>query len=154
VSITDTRSDDLLLAGVAPRDAAGDVDGDIAEAAPIAAAAAATGLSTHTLRYYERAGLMLTEVDRGSARRRRYSSADIGWVRFLTKLRATAMPIARIRDYADLVRAGDSTQAQRLDLLRRHRADVVAQLDEMTRSLAAIDHKIAIYEEATGDYAC
>ena len=113
----------------------------------ISEVAEATGLSTHTLRYYERAGLMLTPVDRASSTHRRYSEADVTWVGFLTKLRATGMPIAVVREYADLVRGGEATTADRLELLQRHRIAVVAQLEEITQSLAAIDTKIAIYEE-------
>src|SRR5580693_7600163 len=109
----------------------------------ISEAAARTGLSTHTLRYYERAGLMLGGVDRASSSHRRYTESDIGWVEFLTKLRSTAMPIARVREYVDLVRQGEDSTPARLELLLAHRESVIAQLDEMTRSLAAIDFKIA-----------
>ena len=113
----------------------------------IAQVADATGLSTHALRYYERAGLMLEPVDRASSSHRRYSVGDVNWVEFLTKLRSTGMPIATVREYADLVRRGDSTTEDRLELLGRHRIAVLAQLDEITRSLAAIDKKIALYKE-------
>ncbi len=105
-----------------------------------------TGLSTHTLRYYERAGLMLEAIDRASSSHRRYSQADVRWVEFLTKLRSTSMPIARVRQYVDLCRRGEDTVADRLELLLTHRISVAAQLDEMTRSLAAIDFKIATYQ--------
>ena len=116
----------------------------------ISEVAEATGLSPHTLRYYERAGLMLAPVDRSTSTHRRYSDADVGWVTFLTKLRATGMPIATVREYVDLVRTGDDTTAARRELLLRHRITVLAQLDEITHSLAAIDTKIAIYKEKTG----
>ncbi|MDQ1569820.1 MAG: hypothetical protein QOF79_494 [Actinomycetota bacterium] len=121
----------------------------ITETQPVSISEAAelTGMSTHALRYYERAGLMLNSVDRASSTHRRYTDADIRWVEFLTKLRSTAMPIARVRDYVDLVRGGNDTFAARLELLRAHRETVIAQLEEMTRSLVAIDHKIALYEE-------
>ena len=76
-----------------------------ADALSISDAAEATGLSTHTLRYYERAGLMLDRVERAPSSHRRYTEAEIRWVTLLTKLRATGMPIRRIREYADLVRA-------------------------------------------------
>lgn len=109
--------------------------------------AAATGLSAHTLRYYEREGLMLTPVDRASSRHRRYSEADVSWVVFLTKLRSTAMPIARMREYVELARRGDGTTPERLELLLIHRMAVVRQLEEMTASLAAIDKKIALYRQ-------
>ena len=113
----------------------------------ISEAAERTGLSTHTLRYYEREGLMLSGVDRASSSHRRYSTADISWVEFLTKLRSTAMPIAKVRDYVDLVRQGESTTPARLELLLKHRETVIAQLDEMTNSLAAIDYKISTYRK-------
>jgi len=110
-----------------------------------------TGLSTHTLRYYEREGLMLTPVDRASSTHRRYGDADIGWVEFLTKLRRTAMPIAEVRRYVELVREGEITTVQRLELLRQHRLAVLEEIAEMTSSLAAIDFKIALYETKQND---
>ncbi|WP_336632512.1 MULTISPECIES: MerR family transcriptional regulator [unclassified Microbacterium] len=113
----------------------------------IAEAAAATGVSTHTLRYYERAGLMLTPVDRASSSHRRYTDADLGWVRFLAKLRSTGMPIAGIRRYTELARLGESTIPERRDLLVAHRERVRAQLAEVTASLRAIDLKIDIYDK-------
>jgi len=106
-----------------------------------------TGLSTHTLRYYEREGLMLTPVDRASSSHRRYGDADVGWVEFLTKLRRTAMPIAEVRRYVELVRQGDLTTSDRLELLRQHRVSVLGEIAEMKKSLAAIDFKIALYED-------
>lgn len=111
----------------------------------IAQVAEATGLTAHTLRYYERAGL-IQPVDRASSTHRRYSASDVKWVLFLTKLRATGMPIARVREYAELVRAGDSTTEDRLELLLRHRISVLAQLDGITLSLDAIDKKIELYK--------
>jgi DNA-binding transcriptional MerR regulator len=119
----------------------------IQDGVAISDAALATGLSTHTLRYYERAGLMLDPVERASSTHRRYSEADIAWVLFLTRLRSTGMPIATMREYTDLVRRGDETIAARHELLVRHRTSVARQLEETTASLAAIDIKIAIYEE-------
>jgi DNA-binding transcriptional MerR regulator len=106
-----------------------------------------TGLSTHTLRYYESAGLMRVPIDRASSSHRRYVENDVTWIRFLTKLRSTAMPIALIREYAQLASAGDSTEQARLDLLVTHRMSVLAQLDDITQSLAAIDFKIATYRQ-------
>jgi DNA-binding transcriptional MerR regulator len=113
----------------------------------ISEAAERTGLSTHALRYYEREGLMLGGVGRASSSHRRYSDADISWVEFLTKLRSTAMPISKVREYVDLVRQGDKSTPARLALLLAHRESVIAQLDEMTHSLAAIDYKIATYRK-------
>lgn len=114
---------------------------------PIAEAAEISGVSTHTLRYYERAGLMLTPVDRASSSHRRYSPADLSWVAFLTRLRMTGMPIAGIRRYTDLVREGASTIAERRELLVAHRERVREELADITASLRAIDYKIDIYDK-------
>ncbi|MCM6762103.1 MerR family transcriptional regulator [Rathayibacter sp. ZW T2_19] len=120
-----------------------------APALSISEVASATGLTVHTLRYYERVGLMLEPVERASSRHRRYSASDVGWVDFLTKLRATGMPIARIREYAGLLRIGPASEPERLALLQAHRAEVEEQLARTRRSLAAIDYKIAAYQERT-----
>jgi DNA-binding transcriptional MerR regulator len=113
---------------------------------PIAEAAARTGLTAHTLRYYERDGLMLSSVQRAGSGHRRYSERDLTWIEMLTRLRATGMPIADVRRYAALVRAGDGNEAERLELLLAHRARVEEQLAQVTSHLRAIDHKIGIYE--------
>src|SRR3954470_14381727 len=107
-----------------------------------------TGLTTHTLRYYEREGLMLVPVDRASSSHRRYTEQDVTWVQFLTKLRSTGMPISTVREYVELARAGEATSGDRLELLLRHRISVLAQLEEITQSLAAIDYKIDLYQKA------
>ncbi len=108
--------------------------------------AAETGLTTSTLRYYEDAGLMRDEVDRASSNHRRYTPEMVGWVSFITKLRSTGMPIRDIRRYAELVRRGDDTTAERLELLLAHRERVLSQFAEVQRSLAAINIKIDTYE--------
>jgi DNA-binding transcriptional MerR regulator len=116
-----------------------------AHAVSISDAALLTGVSTHTLRYYERAGLMLDRVGRAPSSHRRYTEEEIRWVTLLTKMRATGMPIRRLREYADLVRAGDGNELERLELLEEHRAAVVIQLAAMRANLDAIDQKIALY---------
>ena len=60
------------------------------------------------------------------------------------------MPIRRIREYAELVRAGDGNEAERLALLETHREAVLEQLDAIRRNLEAIDHKIEIYRDCVG----
>src|SRR5215469_13682981 len=97
----------------------------------IAEVADRTGLTRHTLRYYERDGLMLG-VGRAGSGHRRYSERDLGWIELITKLRATGMPIREVRRYAELVRAGDGNEDERLALLRAHRERVRGQLDTMT----------------------
>jgi DNA-binding transcriptional MerR regulator len=112
----------------------------------IAEAARASGISAHTLRYYERAGL-IGGVDRAASGHRRYSEADLSWISVLQRLRATGMPIRSIRRYAELVQANDGNEAERLALLKEHQAAVRAQLAEVRDHLAFIDQKITIYED-------
>jgi DNA-binding transcriptional MerR regulator len=112
----------------------------------IADAAKVSGLSAHALRYYERAGL-LDPIDRDASGHRRYRDEDLDRIRFLTKLRATGMPIRDVRRYAELLRDGDDNAAERVALLEAHRAAVVAQLEETARNLELIDWKINLYRE-------
>ena len=112
----------------------------------IAEAAALSGLTAHTLRYYERDGLMLDSVGRSSSGHRRYTDRDLTWIQMLTRLRATGMPVREVKRYAALVRDGDGNEADRLTLLVAHRQRVEAQLAEATAHLRAIDHKIGLYE--------
>ena len=112
----------------------------------IAETATLSGLTAHTLRYYERDGLMLDTVDRSSSGHRRYTDHDLTWIQMLTRLRATGMPVRDVKRYAVLVRAGDGNEAERLELLVTHRQRVEAQLAEATAHLRAIDHKIGRYE--------
>ena len=112
----------------------------------IAEAAAEAGVSVHTLRYYERAGLM-APIERNESGHRRYSVQNVGWIVMITKLRATGMPIRRIHEYAELVRAGEGNEDERLALLEAHRADVKRQLAETRKNLEAIDYKINLYRE-------
>ncbi|HWI72942.1 MAG TPA: MerR family transcriptional regulator [Baekduia sp.] len=112
----------------------------------ISEAAEASGLTAHTLRYYERAGL-LDPVGREAGGRRRYSDADLTRIAFLTKLRATGMPIRQVREYAQLLRTGAGTERERLALLEEHRDAVRARLAEMERHLDLIDDKIDLYRE-------
>jgi DNA-binding transcriptional MerR regulator len=115
----------------------------------IAEAARATGLTPHTLRYYERDGLLLDAVERAASGHRRYTEADLGWLVLLGRLRATGMPIREIREYAALVRQGDGTEQQRLTMLQAHRERVLAELAQVQDHLTAIEGKIALYRAAS-----
>jgi DNA-binding transcriptional MerR regulator len=112
----------------------------------IADAARASGLSAHTLRYYERAGL-LDPVERNGGGHRRYTDGDLDRIRFLTKLRATGMPIREVRRYADLLKAGEGNHRERLALLEAHRERVLRRLEETAGNLELIEWKINLYRE-------
>jgi DNA-binding transcriptional MerR regulator len=111
----------------------------------IAEAAARSGVSVHTLRYYERAGLVVTPIDRTSGGWRRYRQLDLDWITVCTKLRASGMPIRTIRRYAELIAAGPGNEPDRLAVMEAHRADVTAKLAEIQECLKVIDHKIDVY---------
>jgi DNA-binding transcriptional MerR regulator len=115
----------------------------------ISEAAEASGLSAHTLRYYERTGL-LEPVNRNGSGHRRYREADLERITFLTKLRATGMPIRDVRRYAELMRAGEATHEERLELLEAHRDAVLAGLEATARNLELIEWKIKVYKERLG----
>ena len=113
----------------------------------IAEAAELAGLTPDTLRYYERDGLMLGPVPRSSSGHRVYGPDEMRWIHMVSCLRATGMPIRGVREYAALIREGDTTAGSRLDLLRDHREAVLAQLAETQQHLLAIERKIALYED-------
>jgi DNA-binding transcriptional MerR regulator len=106
-------------------------------------AAEKTGLSQHTLRWYERIGL-LDRVDRAADGRRRFSDADLDWLLLLGRLRATGMPVADMLRYAELVRSGAGEQ-ERMDLLRHHRERVRQALLDQQECLSLLDTKIENY---------
>jgi DNA-binding transcriptional MerR regulator len=108
--------------------------------------AEATGLSVHTLRYYERVGL-IHPIDRAGNTHRRYSPDDIGWIEFLMKLRATGMSIQDMRIYAHLQRQGDVTLPERVEMLKGLQREVEARIDELNAHLGLIRYKIAYYGE-------
>jgi len=109
----------------------------------IAEAAEKCGLSQHTLRWYERIGL-LGAISRGGDGRRRYGDGDLEWLSLLTKLRATGMPVRDMQRYAELVRSG-AGQAERLELLKRHREEVRRALASQRECLKLLDAKIGYY---------
>jgi DNA-binding transcriptional MerR regulator len=118
----------------------------VAGALSISEAAERTGLSAHTLRYWERAGL-LQPVSRNGSGHRRYAADDLERIKFLTKLRATGMPIRQVRRYAELMAGGEETEGDRLALLEAHRKEVLAKLEETAGHLELIDWKINLYRE-------
>jgi DNA-binding transcriptional MerR regulator len=110
----------------------------------ISEVAAFTGLTAHTLRWYERIGLM-PHVDRSHTGQRRFTNRDLDWLRFVGKLRLTGMPVADMVRYAEMVRAGEHTFEARQELLKQTRRDVRSRIAELQDTLAVLDHKIEYY---------
>ncbi|MGH3752575.1 MAG: MerR family transcriptional regulator [Pseudonocardiaceae bacterium] len=102
-----------------------------------------TGVSAHTLRYYERAGLV--EVGRDAGGRRVYDSEALARVIFVTRLRSSDMPIRDIARYLALVGQGEDSVPARLALMQSHRAAIQHRIQELHEALAVIDYKIATY---------
>ena len=109
----------------------------------IAEVAERTGVTAHTLRYYERIGLVT--VPRDPAGHRLYTQGELNRVVFITRLRQTAMPIRDIQAYFRLVAEGPGNEDQRLALLERHRDQVKAHINELESALGVVEYKIATY---------
>lgn len=105
-----------------------------------------SGLTTHTIRYYERIGL-LPLADRDAGGRRDYDAAMLTWIGFLDRLKTTGMPIRDMLRYAALREAGPDTAPQRRALLQAHRDRVRAHLQDLQSSLLVLDTKIDSYVE-------
>jgi DNA-binding transcriptional MerR regulator len=122
------------------------------QALSIGDVAGRTGLSVHALRFYEREGLLLSpHVSRGTGGHRRYTPADVRWLEICLRLRASGMPLAEVRRYAELVRKGPGNERERLELLRAHQRRVEEQLAELSDCLRIITHKVAVYEQAVAE---
>ena len=133
----------LRLTSVPRSDDIGPAAGPGAAGWDIATTADRLGVSVHTLRYYERIGLV--RVERDPSGRRRYDAASVRRLVFLTRMRTSGMPIRDLRRYVELVEAGRDTVPERLALLTEHREGLRARIDELRLALAATEYKIAAY---------
>lgn len=108
--------------------------------------AEASGLSVDTLRWYEKEG-MLPRVERGSDGRRRYSPADVSLVLLLARLRDTGMTTHLMKEFVTLLGEGAASHGRRISLLAETRIDLEVRRRALDDALAALDHKVAHYEE-------
>ncbi|MET7679736.1 MerR family transcriptional regulator [Streptomyces sp. NPDC005423] len=138
---TGTRTDSCAAPPLARRRPEGQDSYTISEVV------ARTGLTAHTLRWYERIGLM-SHIDRSHTGQRRYTNRDLDWLDLVGKLRLTGMPVADMVRYAELVRAGEHTYGERFALLEATRRDVRARIAELNDTLAVLDRKISFYADA------
>lgn len=104
-----------------------------------------TGINCSALRYYEEKGLI--RVSRDGGNRRDYSEADTEWVKFLQRLKNTGMSLKDMKKYSDLRYKGDTTIAERLELLEKHRLYVDAQLERWREYSENLNGKIKLYRE-------
>ena len=105
------------------------------------------GLSSDTLRYYERVGLIPT-VNRNGSGIRDYNELDLRRVEFIKCMRSAGLPIEVLIEYVALVQQGDKTIAARKEILKEQREHLLARMKEMQNTLDILDHKIEVYENA------
>lgn len=103
------------------------------------------GLSAHTIRYYEKIGLL--NLARNRSGHREFCEQDIEWMQFILRLKETGMPLAEIMCYAKLRAQGASTAAQRMQLLEKHAQIVSTEIEILQQHLHKINLKIAHYQK-------
>jgi DNA-binding transcriptional MerR regulator len=106
-----------------------------------------TGITVHTLRYYERIGL-LAPVSRAHSGHRRYDADDLRWVELMKRLHDSGMTIRRMLEFARLARRGATTVAARRALLDAHRIEVEAEVARLVATLDTVREKLALYDRA------
>ena len=102
------------------------------------------GMTAHTLRYYERVGL-IQPVGRAQNGHRRYSDEDEAWLNFLHCMRATNMPIREMQRYAALRERGEGSSLERRKILEEHRSVITGQIDALEKAQKLLTHKIDNY---------
>ena len=105
-------------------------------------------LSSDTLRYYERIGL-IPPVHRNKSGIRDYDEEDIRWVEFIKCMRSAGLPIEALIEYVSLFRQGDDTADARKALLKEQRALLMKRMEDMQATLHRLDKKIEHYEHIT-----
>lgn len=104
------------------------------------------GMTAHTLRYYERVGL-IQPVGRAHNGHRRYSEADAAWLEFLHCMRRTNMPIRELQKYAELREQGDETSLERRQILEDHRTEIETEIEALQSAHKLLNWKIANYRK-------
>ena len=104
-------------------------------------------ISSDTLRYYERVGL-IQPVNRKESGIRDYNELDLRRVEFIKCMRSAGLPIEVLIDYVALVQKGDKTIETRREILKEQRGLLIARMQEMQKTLDVLDHKIEVYENA------
>jgi len=105
------------------------------------------GISSDTLRYYERIGL-IPPVTRNVSGIRNYGELDIRRVEFVKCMRSAGLPIEVLIDYMELVQQGDQTIEARKEILNEQREQLVTRMAEMQKTLDLLKYKINVYENA------
>ncbi|MBC2582272.1 MerR family transcriptional regulator [Clostridium sp. DJ247] len=107
-------------------------------------------VSSHTLRYYEKVGL-IKNIERDESGNRVYSEQDLKWIEFLLKLKRIKMPIEKIKVYAELRYKGNDTVTERCEMLEEQKNKLLNQVRELNESIKFLDNKIEIYNSMKGE---
>jgi len=110
-----------------------------------------TGLTVHTLRYYEKEGLIFG-VGRSQGGFRQYTDEDLERLGLICCLKNTGMPIQEIARFVHLTHEGDHTLEERVEILRAHREQVLARMEEMQRHLDKVTWKLNFFSEKLRAY--
>lgn len=109
-------------------------------------AAQKVGISSYTLRYYEKEEI-IPKIERNASGHRVYKEEDIEWIGFISCLKSTGMPISELKLFLELYKFGDSTLENRKKLLITHRKRILSKMKKLNESLEKISWKISHYDE-------
>lgn len=104
------------------------------------------GLTAHTLRYYEKEGLMPFVRKSGSGLRV-YAETDIEWLMLIECLKGTGMPLKDIKQYIDWIQEGDATLEKRREMFIKQKVKLEQQMQQLKEYMAKINYKIDYYDE-------
>ncbi len=127
------------------------MDTDAVATFSIGEVATAVGMSVHALRFYERQSLLVGQVQRTTSGRRRYTGADVEWLRICTRLRESGMPLSELQRFAALVREGPGNEIERLAVLDAQRDRVEQQIQALEQAKQIIVWKTGIYRQHIED---
>lgn len=104
-----------------------------------------TGITSHTLRFYEKKGV-LPYAERNENGIRLYDQSSIDWIETILALRSTGIPLAEIKEYVELHKDGDQTLQQRKEIMTEHKLRVEKQMLQLIKTLEKINYKMALYD--------
>jgi DNA-binding transcriptional MerR regulator len=105
-----------------------------------------TGMSPHTIRYYEKIGIF-RKINRNNGGHRFFTSNDVAWAGFIKRLKDTGMSLKRILEYANLREEGEHTAGDRMEILEKHADVLEKKISVYKQNLKKLREKIIYYEE-------
>ena len=109
-----------------------------------------SGVSIHTVRYYEKEGL-LKSIHRDASGRRQYEQSDLEWMVWIKRLKSTGMPLVNIKKFADLRLQGDCTLQKRKQMLSDHALYLEKEVDRLNHELEIVRYKVDAYTQKSLD---